>query len=81
MVALRFESALTTKLITMRVKIENTYLDVEYYFADDEVSLECMRIEYVFTEHDDDITDLMYHYNEKIVEQIYNKLTSYGYIL
>jgi hypothetical protein len=40
-----------------------------------------MRIEEVCTEHDDDITELMYHYNEKIVEQIYNKLTSYGYIL
>ena len=69
------------KLITMRVKIEETYLDVEYYFADDEVSLEKMRIEEVCTEHGDDITELMYHYYQKIAEEIYKKMIDNGYIL
>jgi hypothetical protein len=52
----------------MRVKIEETCLDVEYYFADDEVSLENMRIEEVCTEHGDDITELMYHNYHNIAE-------------
>ena len=65
----------------MRVKIEETYLDVEYYFADDEVSLEKMRIEEVCTEHGDDITELMYHHYQKIAEEIYKKMIDHGYIL
>ena len=70
-----------TKLITMRVKIEETYLEVEYYFADEEVSLEKIRVESVYTMHGDDITELMYQYYQKIVEEIYKKMIDNGYIL
>lgn len=65
----------------MRVKIEETYLDVEYYFADYEVSLENMRIEEVCTMHGDDITELMYQYYQNIAEEIYKKMIDHGYIL
>lgn len=65
----------------MRVKIEETYLEVEYYFADEEVSLEMMRIDSIYTMHGDDITELMYHYYQKIVEEIYKKMIDNGYIL
>lgn len=70
-----------TKLITMRVKIEETYLEVEYYFADNDISLEMMRIDSICTMHGDDITELMYHYYQKIVEEIYKKMIDHGYIL
>lgn len=65
----------------MRVKIEETYLEVEYYFADEEVSLEKIRVESVYTMHGDDITELMYQYYQKIVEEIYKKMIDNGYIL
>ena len=64
---------------TIIIELENVQLKVEYYFTaayeSDEQELENMHLELIYTVSGDDITELLHHYDEKIREIIYNKLT------
>ena len=68
---------------TIRIELENVDLEVEYYFDTpydlDEQQLETLRIESITTLHNDDITELMWHHQEKIAFAVYEALDLMGY--
>ena len=68
---------------TVRIELENVDLEVEYYFDTpydlDEQQLETLRIESITTLHNDDITELMWHHQEKIAFAVYEALDLMGY--
>lgn len=59
----------------INVTVENVDLEIEYYFDtpsdEDEQQLETLHIDAVRTLSGDDITDLVYHHNEKITIAVY----------
>jgi hypothetical protein len=68
---------------SVRIELEGVDLEVEYYFDTpydlDEQQLETLRIETITTLHNDDITELMRHYREKISLAVYEKLDLMNY--
>lgn len=62
----------------INVTVENVDLEIEYYFGtpfdEDEQQLETLHIDAVKTSSGDDITELMWHHNEKIAIAVYRKL-------
>ena len=63
---------------TIRIELEGVDLEIEYYFDTpydlDEQQLETLRIETITTLHNDDITELMWHLQEKIAFAVYEAL-------
>ena len=68
---------------TVRIELENVDLEVGYYFDTpydlDEQQLETLRIESITTLHNDDITELMWHHQEKIAFAVYEALDLMNY--
>ena len=68
---------------SVRIELENVDLEVEYYFDTpydlDEQQLETLRIESITTLHNDDITELMWHHQEKIAFSVYEALDLMNY--
>ena len=63
---------------SVRIELEGVDLEVEYYFDTpydlDEQQLETLRIESITTLHNDDITELMWHHQEKVAIAVYEAL-------
>jgi hypothetical protein len=68
---------------SVRIELEGVDLEVEYYFETpydlDEQQLETLRIESITTLHNDDITELMWHHQEKIAFAVYERLDQMNY--